>query len=237
MTNDINFVDEKGNLLPLEDLQNQLRDIYNQVLENQCENSVLDDLIAPDVQINSEEVINTFDFLDRTLYLTTEIESDHAIAFTEAIKFWNRIDEIDNIAVEERNPIKVYIDTPGGDLDATFSIIDAINLSKTPVWTITISSGNSGGFFIGINGDKRIGYPHSTYLFHEGSCGDSEDSHKYLQFADFYRKRLQMLKENVLEKTKFTENDYEKFKKDDLWLTAKDALEHGVIDEIATEII
>lgn len=235
---DLNFLNEQGELLPLDILQKQLEEIYNQIKENACnESSVLEHFVNQECQINADEVLETFSFLNRSLYLCTEITHEHAIAFSDAIKFWNEMDNLDNISIEERDPIKIYIDSPGGDLDATFSIIDSITLSKTPITTITIGSGDSGGFFIGIVGHKRIGYPHSSYLFHEGCCANEGDAHKYIQFTEFYKKKLSMLKKLVLNNTKLSENDYEESRKDDLWLTADEALKYGIIDEIATELI
>lgn len=236
----LNFFDEQGNLTPLEELKDKLEQIYVQVQDNNESDlpSALEAFINSENSINSEEAIETFSFLDRSLYLYSEIAHEHATVFSERIKFWNEIDNLDNIPIEERKPIKIYIDSPGGDLDATFSIIDAISLSKTPVWTITFGSGWSGGFFIGISGHKRFGYPHSSYLFHEGSAGEGgTDAHKFLQGAKFYERKLKMLKEITLKQTNITENIYEKHKKDDLWLTAEEALNLSVIDEISNELI
>lgn len=234
----INLFDEEGNLLPLELLQEQLFDIYNNMSKKRFKkNTILNEMVNPENLINSEEVIDTTSFLSRSLHLCSQITHEHAVAFSDLIKFWNEIDTIDEIPIEEREPIKIYIDCPGGDLGAALSIIDSIMLSQTPVWTITIGSGNSGGFFIGIVGHKKIGYPHSSYLFHEGSCVNEGDAHKFLQSAAFYQKQLSMLKQIVLDNTKITSSEYDSYKKDDLWLTADEALKFGVIDEIATKII
>lgn len=235
----LKFFDDEGKLVPLDVLQKQLTSIYETVAENsKCTcGSALDMFTDPELQIDGEQVVNTFNFTNRSLYLCSEITHDHAIAFSDAIRFWNAVDEADEIPIEERSPIKIYIDSPGGDLDATFSIVDSILLSETPVWTITIGSGDSGGFFVGISGHKRIGYPHSSYLFHEGSCQNEGDAHKYLQQVDFYKKKLAMLKKLTLKNTKITEDEYKKHRKDDLWFTAEDALQKGVIDEIATKLI
>ena len=126
---DLNFLNEQGELLPLDILQKQLEEIYNQIKGNACnESSVLEHFVNQECQINADEVLETFSFLNRSLYLCTEITHEHAIAFSDAIKFWNEMDNLDNIPIEERDPIKIYIDSPGGDLDATFSIIDSITL-------------------------------------------------------------------------------------------------------------
>lgn len=230
------FYNEDGTMRSIEEIIEE----YNAEIEantNPFVNSSLNAFVHPDYQIDSIKALETFSFISRNLYLTDEIKHEHAISFSDAISFWNFIDETDGVPVEEREPIKIFIDTPGGDLDATLSIIDCITLSKTPVWTITTGSGSSGGFFVGMCGHKRIGYPHSTYLFHEGSCQNGGDAHKYFQFDDFYKKRLKTLKELTLEKTKFTEEFYKNHKKDDVWLSAEEALQKGIIDEIATELI
>lgn len=232
----INLFDENGKAIPFETVQDNLKMMYDNII-NQEQKSTFDIWIEPEFQIQSEEIFDTFSFRNRSLYLCSEITHEHAIDFSDSIRFWNTIDELDKIPIEKRQPIKIYIDSPGGDLDATFSIIDSILLSKTPVWTITIGTGDSGGFFIGICGHKRIGYPHSSYLLHEGNCQNEGDAHKYLQAVEFYKKKLIMLKQITLKKTKITEPEYKKHKKDDLWFTAEDALNKGIIDEIATELI
>ena len=217
--------------------ENENRELLDETNEELLSDSILSFFTDPECSIDSESVFDTFSFVDRSLYLTTEITHEHAIAFSDAIRFWNYIDRLDGVPENERTPIKIYIDTPGGDLDATFSIIDSITLSKTPVWTITIGSGSSGGFFVGIAGHKRIGYPNSVYLFHEGSCQMGADAHKYLQFGKFYETRLASLKHIVLERTQITPDEYKKHRKDDLYMTAKDALRYGVIDEITNELV
>ena len=110
-------------------------------------------------------------------------------------------------------------------------------MSKTPVWTITIGRGYSGAFFIGSAGHKRYGYPHSSYLFHEGCAQDGGDAHKFLQGVKFYEKQLSMLRKITLKQTGLTGDDYKKHRKDDLWMTAEEALKYGVIDEIIEELV
>lgn len=241
--NQINFTDKNGKLIPLEEIQKAIEEIYDEMAESLkepcpcCGDSVLNELIDPEAQIDGEKTLDTLNFLERTLYLCDEIKPGAAIAFSDAIRFWNKVDELDEIPVEERKPIKIYIDSPGGDINATFSIIDSITMSKTPVWTITIGRGYSGAFFIGSAGHKRYGYEHSSYLFHEGCAQEGGDAHKFLQGVKFYEKQLSMLRKITLRYTGLTEEDYKKHKKDDLWMTAQEALKYGVIDEISSEII
>ena len=166
-----------------------------------------------------------------------EIDGNVGDAIDSYIRFFNRQDEQDGIPVEERVPIKIYIDSPGGDLIATFTMINSIRMSKTPVWTINIGAAYSGGFFTFIAGHKRFAYPLASFLFHEGSTGTSGDAGKFRNFADFYKKELDNLKRVVLEYTDITEEDYEKHINDDWWFTAEEALEYGICDEITKELI
>ena len=196
-----------------------------------------------DLHKNPTESVQTFDDIftlgacwNREI-LIGDIEPEIGIGAETFIRFWNKYDDENNIPIEEREPIKLYIDSNGGDLTAAFTIIDSIILSKTPVYTINVGAAYSGGFFIFITGHKRFAYPLSTFLYHEGSTGNVADAGKFRNFADFYNKELNMLKDLTLKYTKFTPEFYEEKKKDDLWLTAKEALDLGVCDEILEEFI
>jgi ATP-dependent Clp protease protease subunit len=183
-----------------------------------------------------EDVVNQHAGWTRTL-LVGDIDADLGGAIESFIRFYNQYDEEQNIPVEKRMPIKIYIDSNGGDLCATFTIIDAIRLSKTPVWTIVIGSAYSGGFFISIAGHKRFAYPLATFMYHEGSTGNIADAGKFRNFADFYDRQLEMLKQITLKYTNITEEQYKEHKKDDWWLDTKEALELGVIDEVVEEFV
>ena len=155
----------------------------------------------------------------------------------QVIRYWNNYDDAKEIPTECREPIKIYIDSMGGDLIETFTMIDSINMSKTPVWTICTGAAYSGGFFTFIAGHKRFAYPLSSFLYHEGSTGTSGDASKFRNFAAFYEKQMKQLKGVVLKYTTIDEDTYEKHIKDDWWFTAEEALEYGICDEISKELI
>ena len=196
---------------------------------------ILVDNVKEDVK-NFEDLINLDGALKREVYIG-DITPGTGTCVEGYIRFWNQQDEQNKIPIDEREPIKLYIDSGGGSLTDTLTIIDAIALSQTPVITINIGMAYSGGFFIFICGDHRVAYPYSTFLYHEGSAGQSGDAGKFRNFADFYMKQLDMLKEVVLKHTNISEEFYESIKKDDFWMTAKEAQEHGCCDEIATRFI
>ena len=183
------------------------------------------------------DVMNTTANLKREMTIG-DIDEEVGETVEAIIKYWNKVDDELNIPIEERLPIKIYIDSSGGSLHATFTIIDAIKLSKTPIYTINIGMAFSGGFFIFLAGHKRIAYPHSVFLYHEGSTGmGRQDAGKFRNYAAFYERLLLELKAVVLENTKITEEEYEKHKLDDWWIYTDEALEKSICDEIATKFV
>ena len=94
-----------------------------------------------------EDILNLDNSLDRHLYVA-DIESGIGSTIDSMIRFWNRRDEEEGLNIEERKPIKIYIDSCGGSLTDAFTIIDSIRMSKTPVITIATGCAYSAGFFI-----------------------------------------------------------------------------------------
>ena len=122
-------------------------------------------------------------------------------------------------------------------MSSTFTAIDSIRMSKTPIWTINVGMSYSGGFFIFIAGHKRFAYNLSSFLFHEGATMAGGDAGKFRNYTDFYKKQLEKLKNLTLDYTKITNEQYEKHINDDWWIDATEALELGICDEIIDELI
>lgn len=183
-----------------------------------------------------DDAMTAFNYWHRSLTLC-EINEDVGECIENMIRFWNAYDEENGILEEDRIPIKIYIDSPGGSLLASFTIIDSIKMSKTPVWTINIGTAYSGGFFIFINGHKRFCYQHSSFLYHEGATEVGGDAGKFQNFAAFYKTQLAELKNIVLNCTKITSEFYEEIRRDDFWMDADKAIELGVADEIIKEFV
>lgn len=187
-------------------------------------------------ECNFDNVINYSNILNRSIFLD-DIEEGVGGAVDAFIRFYNKEDDAKNIPIKERKPIKIYINSPGGLLTETFMMIDAIKMSKTPVWGIVTGTAYSGGFFTLIACHKRFGYKHSSYLYHEGATGNSGTAAQFENYAAFYKKELGKLKDLVLENTNITEEEYATIKKDDIWYDAEEAIEKGIIDEITEKLI
>ena len=173
--------------------------------------------------------------LDRNIFIG---DIDNIADTVDAvIRFWNNYDNQRNIPIDEREPIKLYIDSYGGSLTEACTICDSIKLSKTPIWTINRGTAYSGGFLIAICGDRRYAYPHASYLFHEGATGNSADANKFRNFADFYQIQLEQLKDIILKHTSITSEKYKEKQRDDWWITADEAVDLEICDVITEELI
>lgn len=194
-------------------------------------------------KITAEEVRDFNDIVDfsqsindRVIFLSAIVDGT-GYYVDRLIRYWNKVDDKNNIPIEERQPIKIYIDSMGGSMCDTLTMVDSIKLSKTPVWTIVVCAAYSGGFFTFIAGHKRIAYPHASFLYHEGATGTSGTAAQFENYTAFYKRQLNQLKQIVLENTNITEEEYKDIKKDDVWYTAEDGVEKGFVDEIAKEFV
>ena len=151
------------------------------------------------------------------------------------IRYWNRQDK--DLAPESRKPIKLFINSCGGFLSDTMTIIDSIKMSKTPVIGICTGTAYSGGFFIFISCNERLAYPHASFLFHEGATSNGGTSGQFQNYAAFYKKQLDQLKDIVISNTKITEEEYKEIRKDDIWYDVNEAIEKGIVDEVMEEFV
>ena len=180
-------------------------------------------------------ILEKVDFLDRTLHLG-DIEEATGDVFSHLIRFWNMVDK--NIPVKKRQPIKIIVNSSGGDLVSALTISDAITLSKTPVYTINTGKAYSGGLIVFICGYKRFCYPSASFLFHEGSTTTGEmDAGKFKNFATYYNSLILKMKNYLIKNTNVTEEIYKEKSRDDWWVFSEEGIELGFVDKILKEFI
>jgi len=134
----------------------------------------------------------------------------------------------------EREPIKILINTGGGELHAALSLCAAIETSKTPVHTVALGQACSAGFLILICGHKRYAQQYSRLMYHTGSSGYVGVITVILEHGDYLASLNEMIQTIVQNHTNITEEQLDDvfMRKTDWYLTIGDALELGVIDGI-----
>jgi ATP-dependent Clp protease protease subunit len=138
--------------------------------------------------------------------------------------------------VEERVPIKVFVDSPGGDIQALWTTIKTIEISKTPVWTINYCTAYSAAGDLVASGHRRFALPGTNFLLHNGSCqfgGQVDQVASTKKYFDGLSKKLEA---NLLNRTKINPKTYKKRAVTDWYFDENEALEMGVIDEIITDL-
>ena len=171
------------------------------------------------------------DLEERKIYINQEIDSDVIDGAVYHILRYNKLDK--GIPKEERKPIFLYINSPGGSVVDGYGLIDAILSSETPVYTINQALCASMGFLIFIAGHKRFSMQHSEFLMHDGSTFGWDSTAKMKDRMDFETKELeQMTKRYIISHTNIDEKLYdEKYRVEWYFLPAL-AKEIGVVDYI-----
>ena len=136
--------------------------------------------------------------------------------------------------VEDRKPIKIFIDSNGGDATFMWSIINMIEMSKTPVWTINYCTAYSAAAEILASGHKRLALPGSHVMIHLGSCAYAGDAANVEATKKYFDNMSKKTVEHLLKRTKIKPSMFRKKTLTDWFLDEKDALEQGVVDKIVS---
>lgn len=136
---------------------------------------------------------------------------------------------------EGDGPIKIFIDSPGGDVDAGYAIIDMMRFVKPDVYTVGMGLVASAGALIllGAPKDRRFGLPNSHYLIHQplsGMRGVASDIEIHARELEKVRARINRF---VADETGKPLEQIEKDTDRDFWMNAEEAVGYGLISRIA----
>ena len=134
--------------------------------------------------------------------------------------------------LDNKKPITLEINSPGGFVTYGFSIIDTIAIIEAPVYTIITGEACSMAAMISIVGKKRFittnGFwmQHSTQDLLQGNVQNIKDQAGYLLKLEKHMNEI--LKKN----TKLNQRQLTQIRNGQLWLFATEALKYGVVDKI-----
>lgn len=170
---------------------------------------------------------------DSRIIALGEITNESICDVLEQIYEINEEDK--NKEASKRDPIKLILNCPGGDVYDGIGLIDAIEQSETPIHIYVHGQAQSMGFAIATAGHYRYASKRTTFMYHEISW---ELSREKLQVHDQEvkeGKRLWLVYDNIVTtNTKISQKTLDQVKKQhkEWYMTAEEALELGVIDEI-----
>jgi ATP-dependent Clp protease protease subunit len=173
------------------------------------------------------------DEADRIYWVDEEITAN-LLDLAKMIIRCNREDK--GKPAEERTPIRVFIDSPGGDVCALWTVMKAIEISKTPVYTINYCTAFSAAADLLASGHKRYALPGTSAMVHSGSCvfgGTVEQAESMKKHFDKLGKKIT---DYFLMHTKVDPKVFKKKAPSDWYFDEQDMLENGLIDEIITDL-
>lgn len=163
--------------------------------------------------------------MDRIIVLGTEIDEATANTIMAQLIYLNSMDN--------KKPIQMYINSPGGSVVAGLQIYDTMQMIKAPVQTICTGMAASMAAVLLAGGEKgmRGALPNSSIMIHQplgGVVGQASDIAITNERIQFYKKRLYEILSEATGKP-FNEiwDDCDR----DYWMTAERAVEYGLIDK------
>ena len=166
---------------------------------------------------------------DRVLWIEGEI-GDGLFELSKMILRYNKEDK--DIPVDERKPIKIFINSPGGDLDSTLAFIGLMNISKTPIWTIDACWAYSAAGLILMAGHKRYALPNTECLIHSGSGQLGGSYEQTTEQMKNYKYLVDKMRDFILSKTKIDQKLFKKNSQKDWYIYTDEMLNLGIVDEI-----
>lgn len=178
--------------------------------------------------------ISVFDrlMMDKIIFLGEEIDDTIANIINAQLLFLESEEE-------NKEPIWLYINSPGGDCYSGLAIYDTMQMIKAPVYTCVMGLAASMAYVLSISGEKKHRYalPHSRLMMHQPWGGPGAVQATDLEI---YNVEMQELKTDLIDIiATHTKKDKETVRTDaerDMWFTAKRAVEYGAIDKILTKL-
>jgi ATP-dependent Clp protease protease subunit len=138
------------------------------------------------------------------------------------------------LEAESDDPVKVFIDSPGGDADAGYAIFDMLRFVKPDVITVGMGTVASAASLVLLAAKKknRLSLPNAHFLIHQplsGMRGVATEIEIHAKELEKLRKKINILiAEETGRKVEQVSDDTDR----DYWLSAEEAQEYGLVDKI-----
>ena len=132
-------------------------------------------------------------------------------------------------------PIKIMIDSPGGDVDAGYAIFDMIRFVKPKVTMVGMGLVASAGALIllAVPLERRLGLPNSHYLIHQPLSGTirgvATEIEIHAKEIEKTRKKINVM---IAEQTGKTLKTVEKDTDRDFWMSSEESKQYGLISKV-----
>lgn len=188
------------------------------------------------IKLPDPALLDYYKRLNRREILINQEIDDGIVEWTQEIIEWNREDN--GIDVSKRTPIKIFINSNGGSLNAIMELITLCNLSKTPVIAIGMGKCYSAGglLLMGVPKGNRYILSTTEALVHDGSTGSMGDTGKVLDDLEYTKKTEESTKKFILEHTNISSELYDKNYRRNWWLDSNEIIQYGLADHVIKNI-
>jgi ATP-dependent Clp protease protease subunit len=201
----------------------------SQVLDDviKAESQYLNPYILEERQLNVTQM-DVFSrlMMDRIIFLGTEINDYTANTIQAQLLYLDSVDS--------SKEISIYLNSPGGSVTAGLGIYDTMQFVSSPIATICTGMAASMAAVLLVSGQegKRSALPHSRVMIHQplgGVQGQASD-------IEITAREIQKIKKELY--TIISEHSHTPFDKvwadsdRDYWMTAQEAKEYGMIDQV-----
>ena len=139
---------------------------------------------------------------------------------------------------QSENPIKLFINTPGGSADDGFAIMDVIKFIKAPVFNICFGLNASAGnlILLGSPKERRMALPNARIMIHQPSGGGQGRVTDIEITAEEILKLRRRANEVIASETGRSFEQVESDTDRDHWLSAEEALDYGLVSRVITTL-
>ena len=166
---------------------------------------------------------------ERIIFLDTEVNDASASLVVAQMLFLE--------AEDPDKDIMLYIDSPGGSVTAGMAIYDTMQYIKCPVSTIAIGLAASMGAFLLAAGEKgkRFALPNAEVMIHQPLGGAQGQATDVKIRTEWLLKTKEKLNKILSERTGQTLEQIEKDTDRDNFMSAEEAKNYGLIDQVITK--
>lgn len=182
----------------------------------------------------SPDLLDFYQRLDEREIVWNSFIDDSMIDISMYVIAWNKEDA--GLAADERKPIKIFINSDGGDPFVVMNLADVIALSVTPVVTIGMGRVYSAACMLFMAGHRRLTLPSTTFLLHDGSCGLKGDMAKIMDNLEFQKKYEEKYRKYVVENSRIPVEEMERNYRRDWFMFSDEAVLYGVADQVVRSL-
>lgn len=172
--------------------------------------------------------------IENKIYFYADIDSTSAVELIKLLVETDiKLQNTKNTLGDDYTPVcHLHLSTNGGEIFSAFAIVDTIRQMKSKVYTYVDGAVASAGTLISLAGEKRYMGKYSHLLIHQLSGGMYGKFNEMEDEIYNCTALMKLLKAFYKEKTKMPMKKLDEILNKDIWLSADECLQFGIVDQI-----